>query len=170
MFTPVLSSVHLHQEATPVLAVQKLTKRYGSREVVAHLSFDLYPGQVLGLLGPNGAGKTTAIASILGLIRPDEGAIRIAGIDVHRAPRQALRQVGALVESPTFLPLSQWLGKPGSPGNPSRCLPKRYCACPRASRSFGTRSREGAKVLTRHASTLGHRGSNPSPSLPPDFR
>ncbi|MCX2727157.1 ABC transporter ATP-binding protein [Thermomicrobium sp. 4228-Ro] len=93
----------------PVLEVRGLTKRYGRRVVLRDLSITLERGQVLGLLGPNGAGKTTAICALLGLVRPDAGEIRVLGIDARRAAHQALRHVGALVESPTFYPyLSGW--------------------------------------------------------------
>ncbi|MCX7623731.1 MAG: ABC transporter ATP-binding protein [Thermomicrobium sp.] len=88
----------------PVLEVRRLTKRYGALLAVAELSFTLSRGQVLGMLGPNGAGKTTAICALLGLVRPDAGEIRVLGIDARRAPRAALRHVGAIVESPTFYP------------------------------------------------------------------
>jgi ABC-2 type transport system ATP-binding protein len=92
-----------------VLEVRGLTKRYGRRVVLRDLSITLERGQVLGLQGPNGAGKTTAICALLGLVRPDAGEVRILGIDARRAAHQALRHVGALVESPTFYPyLSGW--------------------------------------------------------------
>lgn len=87
-----------------VLEVQGVTKRYGSFLAVADVSFSLERGQVLGMLGPNGAGKTTIICTILGLVAPDAGQIRIAGIDARQDAREALRHVGALVESPTFYP------------------------------------------------------------------
>ncbi|GBD20095.1 ABC transporter ATP-binding protein NatA [bacterium HR28] len=87
-----------------VLEVRGVTKRYGSFLAVADVSFSLERGQVLGMLGPNGAGKTTIICTILGLVHPDAGHIRIAGIDARQNAREALRHVGALIESPTFYP------------------------------------------------------------------
>jgi ABC-2 type transport system ATP-binding protein len=82
--------------------VEGLTKRFGDGEAavtaVEDLSLSIERGSVVGLLGPNGAGKTTAIKSILGLILPDEGTVRINGIDVHAEPRKAYHHVDAMLE------------------------------------------------------------------------
>lgn len=75
------------------------TYRYGGKlvEAVRSVSLTLAAGEVLAFLGANGAGKTTTIKMIAGLIRPDAGRVRIAGLDPHRNP-QALRLVGAVLE------------------------------------------------------------------------
>lgn len=52
-----------------------LVKKYGSRTVVNHVSFEVKQGEIVGLLGPNGAGKTTSFYQVVGLIRPDEGNV-----------------------------------------------------------------------------------------------
>ncbi len=67
---------------------------------VAGLSFEVNEGEIFGLLGPNGAGKTTTIKMIVGLLRPDQGTIRIFG----QAPTslQARRRLGFLPENPSF--------------------------------------------------------------------
>jgi ABC-2 type transport system ATP-binding protein len=65
--------------ALPVV-VDGIWKRFGSTDVVADLSFDVRPGEVLGFLGPNGAGKTTTMRMILDIIRPDRGQIRVFGM------------------------------------------------------------------------------------------
>ncbi|HET9794251.1 MAG TPA: ABC transporter ATP-binding protein [Thermoanaerobaculia bacterium] len=83
-----------------VLAARNLTKRLGGREVVSDVSFTLDGGEILGFLGPNGAGKTTTIRMLTGLIRPDAGSVEIAGFDVRRDFENAMRHVGAIVESP----------------------------------------------------------------------
>ena len=54
---------------------KNLVKRYGSRTVVNHVSFEVNQGEIVGLLGPNGAGKTTSFYQVVGLIRPDEGDV-----------------------------------------------------------------------------------------------
>ena len=64
--------------ALPVV-VDGVWKRFGRTDVVADLSFDVRPGEVLGFLGPNGAGKTTMMRMILDIIRPDRGAISVFG-------------------------------------------------------------------------------------------
>ncbi|MGW9427664.1 alpha/beta fold hydrolase [Streptomyces decoyicus] len=70
---------------------------------VRDLTFRVEKGQVLGLLGPNGAGKTTTLRMLMGLIRPDEGEIRIFGQAV-RPGAEVLSRVGAFVEGAGFLP------------------------------------------------------------------
>jgi ABC-2 type transport system ATP-binding protein len=69
------------ETATPLpVVVDSVWKRFGSTDVVADLSFDIRPGEVLGFLGPNGAGKTTTMRMILDIIRPDRGTIRVFGM------------------------------------------------------------------------------------------
>ncbi|WP_030262734.1 alpha/beta fold hydrolase [Streptomyces sp. NRRL B-24484] len=88
------------------LQITGLSKRYkgaADRYAVRELSFRAEQGQVLGLLGPNGAGKTTTLRMLMGLIRPDEGEIRIFGHAV-RAGAPVLSRVGAFVEGAGFLP------------------------------------------------------------------
>jgi len=63
----------------PAVEVQGLTKRFGAFTAVDNLSFTIEEGETFGLLGPNGAGKTTAIKSMVGLLDPTHGEIRIAG-------------------------------------------------------------------------------------------
>ncbi|CAM5258590.1 ABC transporter ATP-binding protein [Streptomyces hirsutus] len=81
-----------------MIHVQNLTKRYGQRTVVDGLTFTVPSGTVTGFLGPNGAGKSTTMRMMLGLTRPDAGAVRIDG---HAYPelRYPARHVGALLET-----------------------------------------------------------------------
>lgn len=58
------------------------------------VSFDVYPGEVVGLLGPNGAGKTTLLKIITSLILPTSGVVRIFGVDIAKHPDQARTKVG----------------------------------------------------------------------------
>ncbi|MYX93436.1 CocE/NonD family hydrolase [Streptomyces sp. SID486] len=88
------------------LVIRDLSKRYArsaDRYAVRELSFRVDKGQVLGLLGPNGAGKTTTLRMLMGLIRPDEGEIRVFGHAV-RPGASVLSRVGAFVEGAGFLP------------------------------------------------------------------
>ncbi len=65
----------------PAIIVDGLVKRYAGRAVVAGLSFEVRRGEILALLGPNGAGKTTTIETIEGYRRPDDGRVRVFGLD-----------------------------------------------------------------------------------------
>ena len=68
-------------EADNALDVSGLCKRYAGFEL-KDVSFSVPRGYVTGLIGPNGAGKTTTLNSILGLLRPDAGKIRVLGLDL----------------------------------------------------------------------------------------
>ncbi|WP_346291488.1 ABC transporter ATP-binding protein [Sphaerothrix gracilis] len=87
--------------AAIALEAHHLRKGYGRGkkrfEAVRDVSLTIHAGEVLAFLGPNGAGKTTTIKMIAGLIRPDSGSVRIAGLDPHQQAR-ALKQVGAVLE------------------------------------------------------------------------
>ena len=76
-----------------VITVDALTKRFG--ELTANDAVDLRvrPGQVVGLLGHNGAGKTTLVSQLVGLLRPDAGSVRVAGIDAVAEPAAARRSI-----------------------------------------------------------------------------
>lgn len=77
-----------------LLKAEGLVKVYGGRRVVNNVSLEAYPGEVVGLLGPNGAGKTTSFYMIVGLIKPDEGAIQFKGHDVSKMPMYERARLG----------------------------------------------------------------------------
>jgi ABC-2 type transport system ATP-binding protein len=81
-----------------MIEVRDLTKRYGDRLAVDHLSFTVEPGRVTGFLGPNGAGKSTTMRLILGLDHPTSGTATIDGKPYSAIPAP-LRSVGALLEA-----------------------------------------------------------------------
>jgi ABC-2 type transport system ATP-binding protein len=86
------------------LVVEDLVKTYGDGvRAVDGVTFRAEPGQVVGLLGPNGAGKTTVMRMLVGLIRPDAGTVFVHGESVGEGA-QVLRDVGAFIEGPGFLP------------------------------------------------------------------
>jgi ABC-2 type transport system ATP-binding protein len=85
-----------------MLEVSGLTKSFGGKPALRELSFSVREGEVFGLLGHNGAGKSTALGIILGMVEPDEGAARIAGVSVQKNRALALRNAGAIFESPAF--------------------------------------------------------------------
>ena len=83
-----------------VLSAEHLTKRFGRREAVSDVSFDVRAGEVFGFLGPNGAGKTTTIRMLVGLARPDHGRVQIRGLELSRNFEKAMGHVGCIVEAP----------------------------------------------------------------------
>ena len=74
----------------PVIAVDKLVKRYGNTTAVGGISFQVERGATSALLGGNGAGKTTTLSILLGLLLPSEGSVRIFGEDVLRHRHRVL--------------------------------------------------------------------------------
>jgi ABC-2 type transport system ATP-binding protein len=91
-------------EAMLVLAVRSLTKSYGARRAIDGADLTLAPGEVRGLLGANGAGKTTILRMLLGLVRPDEGAIEVFGRTPRWADDALSPLVAGFVEEPAFYP------------------------------------------------------------------
>lgn len=77
------------------LDIAKLEKAYGAQRVLRGVSFSVQPGSILGLLGPNGAGKSTLIRSIMGIVEPDAGTMKIMGQPWSRA---SVRTIGYLPE------------------------------------------------------------------------
>jgi len=71
---------------TPILAVDGLRKRFGPLVVADDVSFRLDAGRALGVVGPNGAGKSTLLNLVSGALRPDAGAVTLAGRDVTSSP------------------------------------------------------------------------------------
>jgi ABC-2 type transport system ATP-binding protein len=77
-----------------------VTKRIGRTTIIDDLTFDVPQGEIFGFLGPNGAGKTTTIRMIVGLMSITKGEILIKGKNIKTEFEQAIRHVGAIVESP----------------------------------------------------------------------
>jgi ABC-2 type transport system ATP-binding protein len=91
-------------QASSVIEVEGLAKRYGDFEAVRDLSFQIGAGEVVGFLGPNGAGKTTTMRMLTGFIPPTDGSIRIAGFDIFAEGLDARRSIGYLPETPPLYP------------------------------------------------------------------
>ncbi|MGE5775015.1 MAG: ABC transporter ATP-binding protein [Chloroflexota bacterium] len=92
-----------------VLETKDLTKTYGKLKAVDAVNITAYEGEVFGFLGPNGAGKTTTLGMVLGLVHPTQGDVYVLGERVTPNHVHALKDVGALLGAPAFVPyLSAW--------------------------------------------------------------
>src|ERR1043165_6481603 len=87
-----------------LLATEGLVKEYRQRRVVNGVSISVAGGEIVGLLGPNGAGKTTTFNMVVGVIRPDQGAVKFQARDVTGLPmhRRARLGMGYLTQEPSI--------------------------------------------------------------------
>ena len=90
-------------EPPGLIEARELTKRFGDKVAVDHLSFNVEPGRVTGFLGPNGAGKSTTMRLITGLDRADDGTATIGGLTYAQLTKP-LTRVGALLEARSLHP------------------------------------------------------------------
>jgi ABC-2 type transport system ATP-binding protein len=96
------AGVHV-AEPPGLIEARDLTKRFGDKVAVDHLSFTVEPGRVTGFLGPNGAGKSTTMRLITGLDRADDGTATIGGLTYAQLSKP-LTRVGALLEARSLHP------------------------------------------------------------------
>jgi ABC-2 type transport system ATP-binding protein len=82
-----------------MIKVENLSKLFGPKVAVDHISFTVERGEVLGFLGPNGAGKSTTMRMITGFIPPSEGRVTVGGHDMAADPIAAKRLIGYLPEN-----------------------------------------------------------------------
>ncbi|KAA0003524.1 MAG: ABC transporter ATP-binding protein [Thermoplasmata archaeon] len=85
-----------------IVEIRNLTKDYEGVRAVDNLSLEIEKGEIFALLGPNGAGKTTTIKSMLGLIFPSSGEIKINGFGVTKEGKRARKNIGYLPERVAF--------------------------------------------------------------------
>lgn len=77
--------------------VDQVTKRFGKKEVLKDISLSIETGQIFGLIGPSGAGKTTVVKMLVGMDKPDEGAIMVLG---QKMPHlEVLQRIGYMAQS-----------------------------------------------------------------------
>jgi ABC-2 type transport system ATP-binding protein len=86
--------------SSPVIVLESVSKRYGSREIIHDLSFTVAKGEIVGFLGPNGAGKTTTMRMIAGFTAATSGRVSVAGYDMTTQNVEAARRIGYLPERP----------------------------------------------------------------------
>ena len=87
-----------------MIQVRELSKSYGPIEALRALTFEIGDGEIVGLLGPNGAGKTTLIKTLTGYLEPDEGDVRIDGLDVNAHLLRVQAGIGYLPENTPLYP------------------------------------------------------------------
>jgi ABC-type multidrug transport system ATPase subunit len=85
-----------------IIEVSHLVKHFGNIKAVDDVGFDVFQGDVYGFLGPNGAGKSTTLRTILSLIRPTSGQIKVFGKDITSHHHPILKRIGCIVEKPDF--------------------------------------------------------------------
>lgn len=90
--------------STYAIETSSLTKRFGRFTALNDLDLKIESGSCVGFLGPNGAGKTTTIKILTNLIKPTSGRAYVNGINMVSNPKQALRYIGCVVETPEFYP------------------------------------------------------------------
>ena len=89
-------------DPAPLVSIRALVKRFGGFTAVDGLSLDIPSGCLFALLGPNGAGKTTTFKLLMGLLKPTEGSVTVAGLDAFHDSVQVKTQVGYLPDEPVF--------------------------------------------------------------------
>ncbi len=87
-----------------MIQVQGLVKQFGEVRALDGISFEVQQGEILGFLGPNGAGKTTTMRVLTGYMPPNEGTVRIAGMDVLTDSLAARRIIGYMPETVPLYP------------------------------------------------------------------
>jgi len=85
-----------------VVETSNLTKTFNGKAAVNQVNLTIPKGAIYGFLGPNGAGKTTAIKLLLGLMKETTGSIQIFGKELKKEKQTILRNIGSLVESPSY--------------------------------------------------------------------
>src|SRR5580704_10231420 len=96
----------------PAVEIGGLVKRYGPTAAVDGLTLSAARGAVTGILGPNGAGKTTTVEICEGYRRPDQGTVRVLGLDPVRDARALRPRVGVMLQSgglPQAVPAGEYL-------------------------------------------------------------
>jgi len=85
---PVIKSFRIKsfKKNIQVASFKNISLSYGMRKILDSISFDIYPGEILGLLGPNGVGKSTLFNLLIGLIKPNAGQIFFGSMNVNKFP------------------------------------------------------------------------------------
>ncbi|HMJ15156.1 MAG TPA: ABC transporter ATP-binding protein [Polyangiaceae bacterium] len=96
--------------SAPLLSVRELSLGYPGRDVLERVTFDLYPGELVGVIGANGCGKSTLLYAVLGSIHPRAGEVQLSGRSLGRMPARERARVLTLVLQDTHsgFPMRVW--------------------------------------------------------------
>jgi len=97
---PILDSGNENTSAEFSLQIDGIAKNFGYTQAVKQFTLQVPKGEVHGLLGPNGSGKSTVMKTILGLVHPDRGSVRVLGVDPQQNPNKVKEMVGYVPEAP----------------------------------------------------------------------
>ena len=86
------------------IIIDDLTRSFGDRVAVSHVTLDIGKGEIFGLLGPNGSGKTTLIRMLCGVLSPTSGSATVGGCDIGREPEQVKRRIGYVAQKFSLYP------------------------------------------------------------------
>jgi len=87
-----------HPGSPLAIEIKGYSKKYDKFYAVRGLNLEIRKGTFFGFVGPNGAGKSTTINSIVGLVKPTDGLIKVAGFDIIRQPLEAKAHIGFMPE------------------------------------------------------------------------
>jgi len=102
-----MANKQLPEPGTPAdeaIVVKNFTKSYGSNRVVDDLQFTVQRGEIFALLGPNGAGKTTTIETLEGYRTPDQGRVRVLGLDPIHESQKLKSHIGVMLQQDGLYP------------------------------------------------------------------
>ena len=86
------------------IVIENLSKMYKNNRGIQDLNLEIEQGEIFGFLGPNGAGKTTAMKIMVGLMKADNGDVKINGFSITHDYERAMKNVGCIIENVTPFP------------------------------------------------------------------
>ena len=85
-----------------VLEISNLSKSFGTQRIIDQMSFSVKEGSIFGFIGQNGAGKTTTMKMVLGLLKADQGDIKVCGESVKYGQNNTNKHIGFLPDVPEY--------------------------------------------------------------------
>jgi len=92
--------------SVPVIQISSLSRRFGEKNAVDHLTLEVQAGEIFGFLGHNGAGKTTTVRLLNGVLEPTSGQAYVLGLDPQTEGPAVRAQTGVLTELPRWMNVS----------------------------------------------------------------